>query len=77
MIKLHKRTGEVYYYPEDIKSMEYTQNCLNEFKTKLILKLVGVREVVYVKETPAQILDRIRRKEKKKTLGKNLTHNKK
>ena len=65
MIKLHKRSGEVYYYPEDIKSMEYSNNGVDEFKTKLILRLVGVRETVYVKETPAQILDKIRRKEKK------------
>lgn len=65
MIKLHKRSGEVYYYPEDIKSMEYSNNGVDEFKTKLILRLVGVRETVYVKETPAQILDRIKRKEKK------------
>lgn len=65
MIKLHKRSGEVYYYPEDIKSMEYSNNGVDEFKTKLILRLVGIRETVYVKETPAQILDRIKRKEKK------------
>ena len=66
MIKLHKRSGEVYYYPEDIKSMEYSKNSADEFKTKLILRLVDVRETVYVKETPAQILDKIKRKEKKK-----------
>lgn len=65
MIKLHKRSGEVYYYPGDIKSMEYSNNGVDEFKTKLILRLVGVRETVYVKETPNQILDRIRRKENK------------
>lgn len=65
MIKLHKRSGEVYYYLEDIKSMEYSNNGVDEFKTKLILRLVGVRETVYVKETPAQILDRIKRKGKK------------
>lgn len=67
MIKLHKRSGEVYYYPEDIKSMEYSNNGVDEFKTKLILRLVGVRETVYVKETPAQILNQIAKmKEKKK-----------
>ena len=66
MIKLHKRSGEVYYYPEDIKSMEYSNNGIDEFKTKLILRLVGVREIVYVKETPAQILDRIKRIKKGK-----------
>lgn len=65
MIMLHKRNALVYYYPEDIKSMELT-NAVDEYKTKLILRLVGVRETVYVKETPAQILNQIRKMKEKK-----------
>ena len=65
MIMLHKRNALVYYYPEDIKSMELT-NALDEYKTKLILRVAGVRETVYVKETPAQILNQIAKMKEKK-----------
>lgn len=65
MIMLHKRNALVYYYPEDIKSMELT-NALDEYKTKLVLRVAGVRETVYVKETPAQILNQIAKMKEKK-----------
>lgn len=64
MIVLHKRNALVYYYPEDIKSMELT-NAVDEYKTKLILRLVGVRETVYVKETPTQILNQMKKQKEK------------
>lgn len=66
MIMLHKRNALVYYYPEDIKSMEYSNDAVGEYKTKLVLRLVGVRETVYVKETPAQILKQMEKKKEKK-----------
>ena len=63
---LHKRNALVYYYPEDIKSMEYSSDAIGEYKTKMVLRVAGVRETVYVKETPAQILNQIAKMKEKK-----------
>ncbi|MBR2678561.1 MAG: hypothetical protein IKE63_04010 [Bacilli bacterium] len=59
MIMLHKRSGLVYYHASDIKSIELLYGALNEYKTKIIVKLAGVRETVYVKESPTYILRRM------------------
>ena len=59
MIMLHKRSGLVYYHASDIKSIELIHDCLNEYKTKLVIRLTGIRESVYVKESPTYILRRM------------------
>ena len=56
---LHKRSGLVYYHDNDIKSIELVYGVLNEYKTKLTVRLAGMRESVYVKESPTYILRRM------------------
>lgn len=58
MIMVHKRNALAYYHPEDVKSIELT-NAIDEYKTKLVLKVAGAREIVYVKESPTYILRRM------------------
>ena len=59
MIMLHRRGGLAYYHASDIKSIEVVQTIDNKYNTKIILRLAGVRESVYVKESPTYILRRM------------------
>lgn len=59
MIMLHKRSGLLYVHPNDIKSIELVYGVLNEYKTKLVIRLAGVKESIYVKESPTYILRRM------------------
>ena len=59
MIMLHRYTGLFYCHSKDIKAIELVNRSLNCYKTKLIMRLAGTREVVYVKESPTYILRRM------------------
>lgn len=59
MIMLHKLSGLLYIHSNDIKSIELLNRSLNEYKTKLIVRLAGTRETIYVKESPTYILRRM------------------
>lgn len=59
MIMLHRTSGLFYCHANDIKAIELVNKSLNEYKTKVILRLAGTREIIYVKESPTYILRRM------------------
>lgn len=59
MIMLHKSTGLFYCHASDIKAIELVSRSVNDYKTKLTMRLAGSKEVIYVKESPTYILRRM------------------
>ena len=59
MIMLHRFNALLYINANDIKAIQLENKCLNEYKTKLIVRLAGTRETIYVKESPTYILRRM------------------
>lgn len=58
MIMLHKFNSLLYCKPQDIKAIELVKK-VDGFNTKLICRIAGNHQIIYVKESPTYILRRM------------------